>query len=281
MEEEREELRAETSGDFQRETRDNGTQVFREIYSEGAIKRLRHLIKTSWSEGNKKFYSILIDGEKVVEKTSDVRKFDSYAKYLNPFTKVVTVLMYKGYSFNNNRYEFTVSHGLSGALGGQSQEERFQKMVADYKKEQEFKALKLELKKKTKKLKELKVMIEQVESEDEKESDFGFAKVSGMVNQALGIVHQIKGGAPPALGNAPASQLQEEEVIIEAVEEEEEKPKKKKKKTEEEQLFGVLFKNQGAEQIIRMTNFMQKMSEHPDLNAKFQKELNNKSKEEL
>jgi len=273
-EEEREELREETSGDFEHQRRENGTQVFKEPYSEGAIERLKHLIKISYQEGKNRFYAILIDGEKVVGKTSDVRKFDTYLKYRNPFTKVITVLMYKGYSFNCNRYEFLVSQGLSGA-SGYSQQEQVQKAIAEFKRAHEHEAMQRVLKKKTKKLKELKAIMEKIE--DEKESGFDFEKVTGMVGQALGLVQQIKGGGQPALNGVPEPEPEDDEIMLEPISESEEKPKKKKKKSEEELLFNPLFNEKGSEQIIEIVTFMQNMSKHPDLSKKFQQELDNRT----
>lgn len=277
-EQEREELRESTSGEFEHQKRDNGTQVFREAYSEGAIERLKHLIGTSYKEGKKRFYAIMVDGERVVDKTCDVRKFDAYLKYRNPFTKMITVLMYMGYGFNCNRYEFTVvTPGLSG-VSSMTPEEQIQKAIAEYKREQEYAALQKEIKKKNKKLKELKAIQEEIEAS---ESGLDFEKVTGMVGQALGLVQQIKGGGgQPQLGGVQNAESEDEEddLVIEPMSDSEEAPKKKK--SEEHMLFKALFNDLGSQQIIEMVSFLRNMSEHPDLKEKFQNELDNKTNEE-
>ena len=272
-EEEREEMREETSGDFEHQRRANGTQVFRETYSEGAIQRLKHLIKVSYEEKKNRFYSILVDGETVVDRTSDVRKFDTYVKYRNPFTKVITVMMYKGYSFNCNRYEFTVNPSLNG-LSGLTQKEEVQKAIAEFKREQEHEALQKSVKKKSKKLRELRAIMEEIEGENE--SNIDFDRVTGMIQKALGLVSQIKGNPPAALGGVETIEPDDDDISLEPVLEVEEKPKKKRKQTEEQQMFNALFGNLGKDEVIKMLAFMKNMSQHPELNAKFQEELNNK-----
>ncbi len=61
---------------FDRETRENGSQVFTQPYNEGALNSLKHLVLAFYDQGKRKYYSILVDGEMVVSKTSDGRKFD-------------------------------------------------------------------------------------------------------------------------------------------------------------------------------------------------------------
>ena len=95
--------------------RGNGSQVFTEPYSPPAIGRLKHLVLTFYGQGERKYYSIIVDGETVVPKNCDGRKFNNYLRFVNKHTKTVEVRMYKGFSANCNKYLFVMTNGLSGS----------------------------------------------------------------------------------------------------------------------------------------------------------------------
>ena len=112
--------------------KENGVQVFTERYSESAINRLKDLVVKLYHLGERKFYAILVDGEFVVKKNCDGRKFDRYLNFVNKETREVEVRMHQGKSFNHNKYIFVLRKGLTGIENSETVQNRIDKALASF-----------------------------------------------------------------------------------------------------------------------------------------------------
>lgn len=127
--------------------RSNGSQVFTEAYSGQAVKRLKDLVKAFYNQGERKYYCILVDGEIVVPKNADVRKFSRYLQFINKNTHQVEVRMYQGTSPNCNKYLFIFNKAaaLSGNSSELSVQEQIEKALEKQRIENELVSLKEQL----------------------------------------------------------------------------------------------------------------------------------------
>lgn len=250
---------ARENSPFNVEIRGNGTEVFNEPYSEKAVRRLKKLVLNFYYQGERKYYSIHVDGEKVVERTSDGRKFNRYLQFVEKETRVVEVRLYKGESFNCNRYLFIISKGLNGVGKQEEMEEQIKQALEAQEKENELIYLRAELEKKERKIKKLKKLTAQ------KEEGISLGAVKEFLIEGKGLVDAFRGTpAPTQLGGTEP----ESEVTIEA-----ESPDPAKA------IYDQLYEQVGQEGIMKALNIMGTLSQHPELEEILIKELNKKQAE--
>ena len=242
------------------EKRTNGSQVFTEPYSEAGINRLKHLVLTFFNQGDRKYYSIAVDGETVVPKNSDGRKFNRYLQFVNKHTKTIEVKMYQGYSPNCNKYQFVMVKSLSG-VPNQSVDvnAEIEKALAEQELKNELEWLRTEVDKKDKKIKKLKKVIEN--------SGINMEKVTSFVKESKGILGALGFGMNTGVSGIPHEP--ESEVEIEIEEESEE--------SEEQEIYNQLVENVGKKGIKKALRVMTMLSQHPELESTLEKALNKKT----
>lgn len=257
------EERAESQGQaFNVEVKPNGTEVFTEPYSERAVRRLKKLVLNFYYQGSKKYYSIHVDGEKVVDRTSDGRKFNRYLQFVEKETRVIEVRLYMGESFNCNRYLFIINKD-EVSVEKEDMEERIKQALEAQEKENELLYLRAALEKKERKLKKLKKQV------GEKDEGISLGAVKEFLIEGKGLVDAFRGnGSSTQLGDAPP--VQETEVTIEA----EEEP------SEEEKIFTELYQHVGKKGIKKALNIMAILSQNPDLEDIVVQALKKKEEEE-
>lgn len=243
------------------ETRSNGSRVFNEPYSDDAVERLRQMIYTYYRQHRRKFYAILVDGEIVVDKTSDGRKFSAFRDFINDHTRTVEVRMYYGSSPNCNRHVFHKPHTMAG-IPRQDQpdvEQEVQKALEKQRQEFEMKRLKKQLKKKEKKILELE--------EELASKETGLEQLTGLtkvISDGIGMVTG-KDTAQPVSG-APE---QDAEVTIEPEQQDESKA-----------IYDALVNEIGMEKIKETLGLMQLLASHPELKEIVNRELSRKEQED-
>lgn len=254
------------------EKRSNGSQVFTEPYSEASIGRLKNLVLAFFRQGERKFYSIHIDGETVVPKNSDGRKFNRYLQFLNKYTHSVEVRMYQGYSPNCNKYLFIVNKGLSGHSDPEDVQDKINKALEEQRLQNELAQLRKELEKKTKKLKKLKRQAEESESGIDKLNELvrGGAKIAGTI---AGAINAKNGGGLSGAEHQTAQPDAEVEVEIEEGVQPQTNPKKKKSKSE--RIFKDLVDTYGEEGLENAMGWMTVLSENPELQQMIKEQLKN------
>ena len=95
--------------DFEENKSHRRANVFNEKYSHERLSYLKRLISNQNQQGIKRDYSLSIDGETIIPRTSDPMLFDSYLRFIEPHTKTVEVRLYFGDSPNSNLYIFDVA----------------------------------------------------------------------------------------------------------------------------------------------------------------------------
>lgn len=243
------------------EKRGNGTEVFTETYSEKRVNRLKKLLVTFSQHGEAKYYSIHVDGETVVEQTADVNLFDKYIPFVDAETRTIEVRIYKGKSFNGNKYVFVRNSELAGLTKqAVNMEEEIKKALKQQAQKNELDYLRSELLKREKKLKKLKKIVKA------KAEGISMGEVKNFLVEGKGLLDAFRGnGSGGQLYGTPEP---ESEVTIEADEE----------VTEEQEIFSQLYSHVGAKGIRKALNIMGILSQHPELEELLINEL--KKKEE-
>lgn len=200
------------------EHRSNGSHVQTESYTPEALNRLKHKIQTFFEQGEHKYYSILVDGETVVAKNYDARKFDGYLQFMEPGVRRVEVRMYQGNSPNCNKYLFVLTGDLSGPASSSDVESRVQNAMNLEKLKLRLEYTEKELERKSKKCKQRKIIIAQLqddiadleailESEHSEEAKAKREQMSGLLQQGITTVGSFITGNPvngPDLSGTPS-----------------------------------------------------------------------------
>ena len=251
----------ENTNEREIEVRGNGTQVFTEPYSEAAISRLKNLILSFFAQGERKYYSIAVDGETVVAKNCDGRKFDRYLTFLSKQTQNVEVKMYQGLSPNCNKYQFTITRILSGIGQSGDMQTQIDKALEEQRILTENENLRNEIASKNKKLKKLK------------ENSKGI-NINGLLEKLPEIVnayHQIKN---PGLAGTPEPQA---EVKVEA---QSTTNNAQNENPRSQEIYDRLYETYGEKGIMNALKWMEILKSNPDIMDKIREELIIKQKNE-
>lgn len=266
------------SGEGDIHTRSNGSQVFSETYSEAAIDRLKLLVHNFYSKGEQKFFSISVDGETVVQKTSDPAKFDDYLRFISPYTKLIEVRLYQGVSPNCNKYQFFQNRSLSGLESKESVQARIDRALESQALRhqvellsKQVQELELELNSKKKKVKKLKKLTVNQESGADKLT--GFLTKGTQVLGALGLIKNNQLAGVPEIPsevtiephNPPVSEHQNSSVAQSEAD-----------LTQQQQLFKSMVDAYGEDGIKNAMQWLCAMSEYPEIQEKIKQELQNK-----
>lgn len=268
----------ETTQDREITRRGNGSQVYTEPYSEAGMQRLMELVLTFYRQGDRKFYSIHVDGEMVVPKNSDGRKFNRYLQFVNQQTKTVEVRMYQGASPNCNKYVFVKASANVGLRGVDVQQE-VEKALEQERLQSELKDLRKELERKNKKLKKLK--LQALEEENK-----GMNQINEIVKNGAVLAGTIKGmfNGGNAAGLSGAEQPTAErvsEVEVEIVEQgvQPEDNSKKKEAIKAKTIYKDLVAAYGEEGLENAMGWLSVLSEHPELQQQIKEYLNSEKTE--
>lgn len=226
-------------------TRGNGTRVTTEQYSPQAMERIKRLLENFSRSGETKYFSILVDGEMVVAKTSDPESFDNYKDFVHDLTKEVHVRLFYGNSPNCNTYKF---HLAKDPLSGVDlAEQRVTEALEKHKKEQQIS----ELRKKNKKLKR-KVATLKAELEENSNifSIKNADKLKDTASSVFGVINSIRN---PSAGTLTGVS-EEAEVSFEPTVDE-----------ENLKMLETLEQKYGAEQTRGILNLVTRLAKHHDL----------------
>ena len=241
--------------------RANGSQVFTEPYSQPGIGRLKHLVLTFYGQGERKFYSILVDGETVVPKNCDGRKFNNYLRFVNKHTKTVEVRMFQGYSPNCNKYLFVMTNGLSGNAQSVDLQAEIDKALEEQRIQNELQRLRINVEKKDKKIKKLKKLLEN--------SGINMADVNTLVQEGKGILGALGFGVNQGVSGLPPEPEAEVEIEIE----------EESTLSEEQEIYQQLVNNVGKKGIKKALRVMTLLSTHPELESKLVEIIKTKQSE--
>ena len=100
-----------------------------EKYSEQKIDNLYHYLQSSKEQEEPEDYEIFVDAFKVVKRTNDLSRFESYSNYIQPETKSVTIVIYDGSSPRNTKHIFTIKEDNSNGLNGVDVDTRIEEKI--------------------------------------------------------------------------------------------------------------------------------------------------------
>lgn len=257
------------------ETRANGSQVFSEPYSEAAISRLKNLVLTFYAQGERKYYSISVDGEIVVAKNCDGRKFDGYLRFLTPHTRLIEVRMYQGYSPNCNKYQFFQNRSLAGIEQANSVQEQINRALETQRLQLQLEKLSDQVNHLQEELEDKKIEVEELREQVNEEK----LKEKNMKN----IAQLFSGGAEllGAFGIGPKKQLAG---VTEAPVEVTIEPQPEKGNTAEQpiasegqEIFDQMVAAYGEEGVKNALTWLAAIAANPEIQEKIKVELQNKN----
>lgn len=145
-----------------------------EKYSEQKIDNLYNYLQNSKEQGEAEDYEIFVDAFKVVKRTNDLARFESYSNFIQPETKAVTIVIYDGTSPRNTKHIFTIKEDNTNGLSGVDVDTRIEEKLRLEKEKWETDLLKKENERLQTELTEAEAYIEELEDNAEKAKDKKF-----------------------------------------------------------------------------------------------------------
>ncbi|MCR9171917.1 MAG: hypothetical protein NXI10_05465 [bacterium] len=265
------------------EHRANGSHVQTESYTPEALSRLKNKIQTFFEQGEHKYYSILVDGETVVPRNYDARKFDNYLQFMEPGVRRVEVRMFQGTSPNCNKYLFVLTGSLSGPQNGGDLEARVQNAMNLEKLKLKLEYTEKELERKTKKCKQRKVKIIQLQEDiaeleeiiSEEHSEEAKAKreqFNGILQQGFSAVGSLITGKTANDNNLSGTPNQPESTVEIQMEGEDQNKKKLL------QLFEDIYNKYGSKSTEDAIAMILVINSDPELKQLFYNEFKKRQK---
>jgi hypothetical protein len=137
----------------------------KERYEPRKIERLTEHLRLYHEKGQPIDYEIIVDGFKVVRRTSDPTMFSLFESFVDADTKSMEVLLYTGNSNNNDKRIFYFGDVPKDGLSGLDIDTRIDEQVQRKLKEKESETLKQENEELRQDIRELERDIEQLQKE--------------------------------------------------------------------------------------------------------------------
>jgi hypothetical protein len=145
-----------------------------EKYSEQKIDNLYNFLQSAKEQGEAEDYEIFVDAFKVVKRTNDLSRFESYTNFIQPETKTLTIIIYDGTSPRNTKHIFTIKEDTKNGLNGLDVDTRIEDKLRIEKERWETDLLKKENEKLKTDLAEAEAYIEELEETAEKAKEKKF-----------------------------------------------------------------------------------------------------------
>ena len=177
-----------------------------EKYSEQKIDNLYNYLQNSKEQGETEDYEIFVDAFKVVKRTNDLERFESYSNFIQPETKAVTIVIYDGTSPRNTKHIFTIKEDATNGLSGLDVDSRIEDKLKIEKEKWETDLLKKENERLQTELTEAEAYIEELEGNAEKAKDkkfrmgdvnvgeFASVMLEGFVRRNPQLLSKLPGG---------------------------------------------------------------------------------------
>lgn len=250
-----------------RKKRNYITNSVKEPYTRERMESIKHIVSRYQKNGKDKLFSISVDGEIVVPKTSDVEQFDDYLEYMNSHTHYIEVRTYFGHSFNCNVYRLTLKeqiqqNTLQGIpqLGALEVQEKINDALSKQKLENDVFMLEKEnhnLRKKLKGFKKLQAKL------DEKQIDISELFTKGI--ELFGAFQAKKLASTAQVQGLPTPPAAEVEITPEL--------------SEVDQHFNELKREYSDKQILNALQASELFAKFPELRSEFQAIVNAKIKQ--
>jgi hypothetical protein len=214
-----------------------------EKYSEQKIDNLYSFLQNSKEQGESEDYEIFVDAFKVVKRTNDLARFESYSNFIQPETKTVTIVIYDGTSPRNTKHIFTIKEDNTNGLSGVDVDTRIEEKLRVEKEKWETDLLKKDNEKLKIDLAEAEAYIEELEEKAEKAKEkkfrmgdvnvgeFASVVLEGLVRRNPQMLAKLPGGSALA-GIIEQDNADREKTLTEKMPEPEVSFKKKSSSTE-------------------------------------------------
>ena len=159
-----------------------------EKYSEQKIDNLYNYLQNSKEQGESEDYEIFVDAFKVVKRTNDLNRFETYSNFIQPETKTLTIVIYDGTSPRNTKHIFTIKEDNTNGLSGVDVDTRIEEKLRLEKEKWETDLLKKENEKLKTDLAEAEAYIEELEENVEKAKDKKFRMGDVNVGEFASVV---------------------------------------------------------------------------------------------
>ena len=267
-----------------------------ETYSRQKIDTLYQYLQNSKEQGEAEDYEIFVDAFKVVKRTQDLNRFESYSDYIQPETKEITVVIYDGTSPRNTKHVFKIKEDADKqALSGVEINNRIDERIRQEKEKWETDLLRKENERLTTELAEADDLIEELEQKlaQPKEKGFNMGNINvgefasvvleGMIRRNPQMLAKLPGGE--ALAGVIMEDNQEKEKFLNKAPEAESNVTIERGSPEsslsEDEKAGVEFIKQmntkfNHEQISKVMLILDTLSQRPediDKNVQFLSEL--------
>jgi hypothetical protein len=137
----------------------------KEKYDPKKVERLEEHLRLYYDKGQPIDFEIIVDGFKVVRRTSDPNMFAMYENFVDADTKSIEILLYTGSSNNNDKRIFYFGEPPKEGLSGVEIDTRVDEQVERRLKEREYDDLKIKNKELLADIKELEEEVEQLEKD--------------------------------------------------------------------------------------------------------------------
>jgi hypothetical protein len=141
--------------------------IAKERYDQRKIDRLLDHLKIYFEKGRPIDFEIIVDGFKVVRRTSDIEMFGLYENYVDADTKNVEFIFYSGTSNSNDKHIFHLGNAPKQTLDGIDVEDEIESGVNQRLREQEFVKLQDKNKELEDEIKDLEKEVERLEKTNE------------------------------------------------------------------------------------------------------------------
>lgn len=159
-----------------------------EKYSQQKIDNLYNFLQSSKEQGEAEDYEIFVDAFKVVKRTNDLTRFESYSNFIQPETKTLTIVIYDGTSPRNTKHIFSIKEDSTNGLSGVDVDTRIEDKIRLEKEKWETDLLKKENEKLKTDLAEAELYIEELEENAEKVKDKKFRMGDVNVGEFASVV---------------------------------------------------------------------------------------------
>lgn len=177
-----------------------------EKYSEQKIDNLFNYLQSSKEQGEAEDYEIFVDAFKVVKRTNDLTRFESYSNYIQPETKALTIVIYDGTSPRNTKHIFTIKEENANGLSGMDVDTRIEEKLRTEKEKWDTDLLKVKYEELKTELADAEKYIDELEDKLEKSGskkfrlgdvnvgEFASVVLEGLVRRNPQMLAKLPGG---------------------------------------------------------------------------------------
>lgn len=134
-----------------------------EPFNQTKIDSISNLLAMNEEQGTNIDYEVFVDTLKVIPRTDDATRFESYADFVNADTRSVTIILFNGQSNRNDKYIFRLKEENPEGLQGMGVDERIHEKLTSERQKWEYEQLEEKNQKLKKQLKESEAYIDELE----------------------------------------------------------------------------------------------------------------------